>query len=112
MRTTTLGDTKTGMSIRPLSSAAIEIIRRQKRRESQEFVFEHKYAKPISNLTPWWNKLNMPEDITPDTLRHSFASLGCDMGLADSTIAGLILDKDHRCASACCNHELVHGVWI
>ena len=32
----------------------------------------------------------MPKDVTPHTLRHSFASLAGDMGLADSTIAGLL----------------------
>jgi len=32
----------------------------------------------------------MPSDVTPHTLRHSFASLAGDMGLSDSTIAGLL----------------------
>jgi integrase len=63
-RTAILGDTKSGMSIRPLSSAAVEIIRRQPRREGQEYVFEHLHRKPINNLTPWWNKLGMPNDVT------------------------------------------------
>jgi integrase len=89
-RIATLGDTKTGLSVRPLSGSAIEIIKRQRRRENQQFVFEHKHAKPISNLTPWWNKLGMPDDVTPHVLRHSFASLAADIRLPDHTISGLL----------------------
>jgi integrase len=67
-RVATLGDTKSGVSIRPLSAAAVEIIKRQPVKNRQ-FVFEHRYAKPISNLTPWWNKLGMPDDVSPHVLR-------------------------------------------
>src|SRR3984957_10214121 len=41
-RVATLGDTKTGLSVRPLSSSAIEIIKRQPVRNGQ-FVFEHRH---------------------------------------------------------------------
>jgi integrase len=88
-RVATLGDTKSGVSIRPLSGAAIEIIKRQLIKNGQ-FVFEHKHAKPISNLTPWWNKLGLDKTITPHVLRHSIASLGADLGLPDHTISGLL----------------------
>ena len=88
-RVATLGDTKSGVSIRPLSGAAIEIIKRQPIKNGQ-FVFEHRHAKPISNLTPWWNKLGMPNEVTPHVLRHSIASLGADLGLPDHTISGLL----------------------
>jgi integrase len=88
-RVATLGDTKTGVSIRPLSGAACEIIKRQPVKGG-EYVFEHRHAKPISNLTPWWNKLGMPDDVSPHVLRHSIASLGADLGLPDHTISGLL----------------------
>ena len=88
-RVATLGDTKSGMSVRPLSSASIEIIKRQPVRNGQ-FVFEYKNWKPISNLTSWWKKLKMPNDITPHSLRHSFASLAADIGLSDHLIAGML----------------------
>ena len=87
-RIATLGDTKTGLSVRPLSGAAIEIIRRQS--ANGEYVFAYRHARPITNLTPWWNKLGMPNDVTPHVLRHSFASLAADMGLPDHTISGLL----------------------
>jgi integrase len=88
-RVATLGDTKTGMSIRPLSGAAVDIIKRQPLKNGQ-YVFEHRHAKPISNLTPWWNKLGMPDDVSPHVLRHSIASLAADLGLPDHTISGLL----------------------
>jgi integrase len=64
----TLGDTKTGVSIRPLSSAAIDIIKRQSR--SGEYVFASQ-GTPLSNIHPHWYKLEMPSDITQHTLRRS-----------------------------------------
>jgi integrase len=35
----------------------------------------------------------MDKSVVPHVLRHSFANLGADLGLADSTIAGLIGHK-------------------
>jgi integrase len=87
-RVATLGETKTGLSVRPLSSAAIEIIKRQP--QTSEFVFAYKNGKPVPSLTPHWNPLGLDKTITPHVLRHSFASLAADLGLGDSTIAGLL----------------------
>ena len=41
----------------------------------------------------------MDKSIVPHVLRHSFASLGADLGLADSTIAGLIGHKQQSMTS-------------
>jgi site-specific recombinase XerD len=41
----------------------------------------------------------MAKDVTPHVLRHSFASLAADLGLADSTIAGLIGHKQQSMTS-------------
>jgi integrase len=87
-KATTLGATKTGISIRPLSDVAVDLIRQ--RPQTSQFVFPYVRGKPIYNLTPHWMKLGMSPDVTSHTLRHSFASLAGDMGLADSTIAGLL----------------------
>jgi integrase len=84
----TLGATKTGVSIRPLSMAAIDLIRQ--RAQTSQFVFPYVREKPIYNITPHWYRLRMPRDVTPHVLRHSFASLAADLGLADHTIAGLL----------------------
>lgn len=84
----TLGDTKSGVSIRPLSGAAIEIIKRQAR--ASEFAFTYQHGRPVNSLHHAWAKLGLDREITPHVLRHSFASLAADLGFADSTIAGLI----------------------
>jgi integrase len=94
----TLGDTKTGVSVRPLSSAAIEIIKRQKQ-NGCEYVFDHEHGRPIGNLRHSWVKLKMGSDVVPHVLRHSFASLAADLGLADSTIAGMIGHKQQSITS-------------
>ena len=99
----TLGDTKTGVSVRPLSSAAIDIIKHQKQ-NGAAYVFDRQvngksHGKPIDALRHSWLKLGMAKDITPHTLRHSFASLAADLGLADSTIAGLIGHKQQSITS-------------
>jgi integrase len=86
-KTAILGDTKTGVSVRPLSSAAIEVIKRQK--ATGVYVFEYE-GKLLERLTLHWNKLDMPRDVTPHTLRHSLASLAADLGYADHTISGLL----------------------
>ncbi len=79
----TLSDTKTGVSIRPLSGAAIEIINRQPK--SDLYVFgDH------GSISYAWRKLGMVADITQHTLRHSYASLAADMGLSDNSIATLL----------------------
>jgi integrase len=94
----TLGDTKTGVSVRPLSNVAIEIIKRQKR-NGAPYVFDYGHGKPITNLRSHWLRLKMERTIVPHVLRHSFASLGADLGLADSTIAGLIGHKQQSITS-------------
>jgi integrase len=83
-----LSDTKTGKSIRPLSDAAIDIIKLQK--SSSEYVFDYGHGKPIAEIHYQWLKLGLAKDITPHVLRHSFASLGADLGLSDNTIASLL----------------------
>lgn len=79
----TLEDTKTGVSIRPLSGAAIEIIKRQKANGVCVFGVN-------GDIRYQWQKLGMDKTITPHVLRHSFASLAADMGLSDNSIASLL----------------------
>jgi integrase len=91
-RIATLGDTKTGVSVRPLSDVAIEIIKRQPKNDIYVFGKQGNIQYP-------WQKLGLSKDITPHTLRHSFASLAADLGYADSTIAGLIGHKQQSMTS-------------
>ena len=41
----------------------------------------------------------LPPDITPHTLRHSFASLAGDLGYSEPTIAALVGHKGHTITS-------------
>jgi integrase len=84
----TLGDTKSGISVRPLSKIAVEIIEAQPKKD--DFVFSYERGQPVANLRPHFLKLEMPDDVSPHTLRHSFASLAADMGHSDNTIASLL----------------------
>jgi integrase len=86
-RLASLSDTKTGPSVRPLSSAAIDIIKRQK--QIGEYVFSIE-GKPFFNIHHLWRRLGLPKDVTQHTLRHSFASLSADMGYSDNVIAGML----------------------
>ena len=53
-------------------------------------MFAYERGKPVSNLRPHWMKLEMPKDVTPHTIRHSFASFSADHGLSDNVIAGML----------------------
>jgi integrase len=97
-QTVILGDTKTGVSVRPLSGAAIEIIKRQKQ-SGAPYVFAHHHNRPINGLRPWWVKLGLDKTISPHVLRHSFASLGADLGLSDNTISSLLGHKGRSITS-------------
>jgi integrase len=82
-----LSDTKTGPSVRPLSSATIDIIKKQQ--PEGEYVFALQ-GKPFFNIHHLWRRLGLAKDITQHTLRHSFASLSADMGFSDNIIAGML----------------------
>jgi integrase len=86
-RIASLVDSKTGPSVRPLSSATIDIIKRQK--QTGEYVFALR-GKPFYNIHHLWRALGLSKDITQHTLRHSFASLSADMGYSDNVIAGML----------------------
>jgi integrase len=103
-RTATLVDTKTGRSVRPLSHAACDVLRGLT--VSGDLVFAatrgdgdvvmsgfKKMFKEIAALG------KLPPDITPHTLRHSFASLAGDLGYSEPTIAALIGHKGQTMTS-------------
>jgi integrase len=103
-RTATLGDTKTGRSIRPLSKAAIDILRRLTR--SGRLVFPATRGNGdviMSGFKKFWKRLarlgGLPTDITPHVLRHSFASLAAELGYGEPVIAALIGHKGRSTTS-------------
>jgi integrase len=99
-RTARLPDTKTGASMRPLAEAACAVLRGMPARGG-EVVFPAPGGDvPMAGFRRVWARVvhriaGLPEDVTPHVLRHSYASLAADLGLADATIAALLGHKGH-----------------
>ena len=94
-RTVTLGDTKTGRSIRPLSHAALAVLATVPKIAGNPYVFPAAHAgKPLASLSRVFArvraKARLGADLTPHVLRHSYASLASDAGLSEATIAALL----------------------
>jgi integrase len=94
-RTATLGDTKTGRSMRPLSHAACDAMRSLSR--SGDLVFPATRGSGdivMSGFKKLWKRIarlgGLPADVTPHVLRHSFASLAADLGYSEPVIAALV----------------------
>jgi integrase len=101
-RTALLPDTKTGRSMRPLSAAACDVLQSLDR--SSDLVFPAtRGSGTMTGFGSFWGKIGrlaaLPEDITPHTLRHSFASLAGDMGYSEPTIGALIGHKGNSITS-------------
>jgi integrase len=103
-RTVTLGDTKTGRSIRPLAHTASDVLKSLPRTPSDR-VFPATRGGPEITLhfKKFWPRIaklaDLPDDVTPHVLRHSFASLASDLGYSESTIAALVGHKSRTVTS-------------
>lgn len=95
-------DTKTGKQTRPFGLGALHLLREiQKENDSNKWVFPatlgdgHYMGLPrafkgiVETLNSDGERI-IKKDITLHTLRHTFASLGADMGYSEFTIAGLL----------------------
>jgi integrase len=103
-RTATLSDTKTGRSVRPLSHAAYDVLRGLRRSADLVFPATRGDADVVmSGFKKIWKKIaklrHLPLDITPHTLRHSFASLAADLGYSEPSIAALVGHKGRTVTS-------------
>jgi integrase len=100
-RTARLADTKTGASLRAVSQAARAVIDSQPR--ISDAVFASRSSQSIVGYRKMWLKLaklgDLPADITPHVLRHSFASLAADLGFNEPTIASMLGHKTHSITS-------------
>ncbi len=101
-RTARLPDTKTGISLRALPLAAVDIIRSQPR--AGDLVFPATRGDgPMAGYRSMWDRIaklgGVPQAVTPHVLRHSFASLAGDLGYSESTIGTLIGHKGHSITS-------------
>jgi integrase len=101
-RTATLADTKTGKSVRPLSHAACDVLRSLTRWGELVFPATRGNGR-MSGFPKLWARIAalgaLPTDVTPHTLRRSFASLAGDLGYSDPTIAALVGHKGHTITS-------------
>jgi len=91
-------DTKTGRSMRPLSKHACEVLGQLTKVSGNSLVFPAtRGSGPMTGFRKLWNRVTKlggpPSDVTPHVLRHSFASLGDDLGFSEVTIATLIGHK-------------------
>ena len=101
-RTARLPDTKTGFSVRALSHAACDVLRKLPRMAELVFPATRGDGRMIGFPKLWARitKLGaLPADITPHVLRHSFASLAGDLGYSELTIATLVGHKGHSVTS-------------
>jgi integrase len=91
--------------MRPLSRAACELLRAQSSHgNSGTLVFPPTRGDGLmKGFRKLWDRIaalgTVPRDVTPHTLRHSFASLAGDLGYSKPTIAALIGHKGHTMTS-------------
>ena len=101
-RTARLAETKTGFSLRPLPQVVCDLIRRQDR--TDDFVFPTTSGTGLMvGYRKLWLRIaklaELPSDVTPHVLRHSFVSLAADLGYSEPIIAALVGHKLHSIAS-------------
>ena len=101
-RTATLPDTKTGRSMRPLSHGACDVLRAMP--GAGDLVFPPTRGQgQMTGFPSLWKRIaalgELPADVTPHVLRHSFASIAADLGYSETTIAALIGHKSHSITS-------------
>jgi integrase len=97
-RTAILPDSKTGRSMRPLSTAACDVLNGISRTHELVFVPPPR-ASGVRWFQHYWLRLGLPHDLTSHILRHSFASLAADLGYSEPTIASLLGHKGRSITS-------------
>jgi integrase len=91
-----LTDSKEGASVRPIGLPVLEYpeARREGGQDAEDYVFPGwEDGTPFGSFPRQWTKLLKDSDlarITPHILRHSFASIGNDLGFTEATIAALV----------------------
>jgi integrase len=96
-RTAVLPGTKVGRSMRPLSDAACNVLRKLPQVPG-ELVFPSSHGGgPMPKLAKHWARIiklaGLSADVSPHILRHSFAGIAADLGYSDLTIAALLGHK-------------------
>jgi len=102
-RTARLAETKTGLSVRPLSSVACDVVRTLPRMAGDLVFPATRGDGRMTGFPNLWARIaklgSLAADVTPHVLRHSFASLAADLGYSEPTIASLVGHKGHTITS-------------
>lgn len=90
-----LEDSKTGKSVRPLGTPALTLLKGMPKGSNRRYVFpsDNLEDRPYAGLKRFYRGIFKAagfDDVTPHVLRHSFASVGADMGYSDSTIGAIL----------------------
>lgn len=90
-----LADSKTGKSIRPLGASAKAVFECIEREAGNEYVFPAARLDglPYAGFKRFYRGVFQKaglDGVTPHVLRHSFASVGADLGFTDSTIGACL----------------------
>jgi integrase len=90
-----LEDTKEGASVRPVGNPAFYVLEGLERREGCPYVLPavRGGTSYYGSLPGGWKRIAERaglSQVTPHTLRHSFASVAADLGFSESTIGALL----------------------
>lgn len=92
-----LTDSKSGPSVRPVGPEVFEVLRSAIRVPGNPFVLPSPWRPhQFKGMPLAFNRVMKRakiEGVTPHTMRHSYASVAGDLGMAESTIAALIGHK-------------------
>lgn len=103
-----LSATKTGAQIRPCGKAALDLLSDLLASHNSQFVFPSvKGNGPLVNIRILMGKAcdhAKLEDVTPHTLRHSYATVAHEVGYSELTIAGLLGHRLNSVTSRYAHH--------
>lgn len=89
-----LEDSKEGASVRPIGQSAFDVLDRTVKKKGCPFVLPAARGDgSFGGMPGAWKRIVARaklDDVTPHTLRHSFASVAGDLGYSESTIAALL----------------------
>ncbi|RUU35365.1 DUF4102 domain-containing protein [Mesorhizobium sp. M6A.T.Ce.TU.002.03.1.1] len=89
-----LKDSKSGPSVRPVGREAFDVLRKAIRVPGNPYVLPAlRKTGNYNGLAGAWVRFMERaglDGVTPHTMRHSYASIGGDLGFADSTIAAML----------------------
>ena len=87
-------DSKEGTSIRPIGLPVVEFLERRRETVSGTYVFPGSGDdNAFGSFSNHWEQIFKDSPlagVTPHVLRHSFASIGNDLGFTEVTIAALV----------------------